>query len=132
LHDPETTLAGGRILPNQVGLTGTKEVCRTRDVPLSGDSRKIDTVGVDAVLEDPDTVLSRNCVFPNEVSLAVTVEVLGNPSAWRRVRGRWRRARGRREMRAVNRPKTPTEFVVPTNTLPLQIVGAINLLASPN
>jgi hypothetical protein len=33
---------------------------------------------------------------------------------------------------AVKRPKTPTEFVVPTNTLPLQIVGVINLLASPN
>jgi hypothetical protein len=30
-----------------------------------------------------------------------------------------------------NNPKTPTEFMVPTNTLPLQTVGGAKLVGSP-
>jgi hypothetical protein len=36
------------------------------DVPLSGDSRKTDTVGVDAAIKDPDLTLARDGILPNK------------------------------------------------------------------
>src|SRR5271156_4979451 len=48
LHDPDTALAGGCILPNEVRLTGAEKVRCTRDAPLGGDSGESDNRGDDA------------------------------------------------------------------------------------
>jgi hypothetical protein len=48
LHDPDTALAGGCILPNEARLASTEEVCRSCDMPLNWDSGKIDNGGENA------------------------------------------------------------------------------------
>src|SRR5208283_1733361 len=58
IQDPDAPLAGDCVLPNEVRLTGTEEVCRSCDMPLNWDSGKIDHRGEDAILHDPDTVLT--------------------------------------------------------------------------
>src|SRR5260370_809984 len=73
IQDPDGPLARDCILPNEVRLAGTEEVCCGCDIPLNWDSGKIDHIGGDAVVHDPDTVLARYCVLQNEFRLAVAV-----------------------------------------------------------
>src|SRR5271165_244244 len=74
VENPNSVLAGDRILPDEIRLTIAGRVCCSRDTPLNRASRKTDHIGGYAVIWDPDTMVARNCIFPDEIRLPGTEE----------------------------------------------------------